>query len=297
MRALLGLMAMAVGSCQSVAESMVDVDQLIGQSARHSVADGETLLDVARHGGMGYTELLAANPGVDPWLPEQGREVMLPTAHILPSHTGPGVVVNVGDLRLYYFAPDGGPVRSWPIGVGRAGLETPVGTTSVTEMMVEPVWWPTAEARAEDPELPGVVPPGPDNPLGSHAIRIGQGSYLIHGTNAPWGIGRRVSRGCVRMYPEDIALLFDLVKPGTPVTVVDEPVKLGWQGGHLYLEVHPSGDQVDQLEQTGTFVPAVVDQLKVRVRDAAGDHRRRIDWSVVAATAEQRRGTPVRITR
>ena len=169
----------------------------------------DTLLDVARRFSLGYVEIVAANPGTDPWIPGEGTNVVLPTVHLPPEAAPEGIVINLADMRLYYFAEPGGPMQSFPIGIGREGLLTPLGSTTVVRKNENPTWRPTPRMRAENPELPEAVPAGPDNPLGNRAMYLGWPQYLIHGTNKPLGIGRRTSSGCVRMYPEDVEYLFD----------------------------------------------------------------------------------------
>ena len=161
---------------------------------------------------------------------------MLPTVHLLPDAAPEGIIINLADMRLYYFAEPGGPMQSFPIGIGREGLLTPLGSTKVVRKNKDPTWRPTPRMRAENPELPEAVPAGPDNPLGNRAMYLGWPQYLIHGTNKPLGIGRRTSSGCVRMYPEDVEYLFDRIAVGTKVTVVDQPIKLSWIDDALYIE-------------------------------------------------------------
>ena len=192
-------------------DQLVDQEGNLRETTSYRAAYEDTLLEVARRFKLGYVEMVAANPGTDPWLPGEGTEVVLPTVHLLPDAAREGIVINLADMRLYYFPEPNGPPRSYPIGIGRDGLTTPLGTTEVVRKRKDPTWHPTARMREEDPELAEVVPPGPDNPLGSRAMYLGWPTYLIHGTNKPWGIGRRSSSGCIRMYPEDAEELFDLV--------------------------------------------------------------------------------------
>ena len=274
-------------------------DDIIGEVRMMTTAYEDTMLDIARNNGLGFTELMAVNLGVDPWIPGEGLRVALPTAHILPDAPRRGIVVNIAELRLYYYPPGRGPVVSMPIGVGRDGFTTPYGTTKVTRKAVRPTWYPTQNTRADRPELPGAVPAGPDNPLGEYALYLGWPTYLIHGTNQPYGVGRRVSRGCIRLYPEDIERLFKMVPEGTPVTVVAQPVKLGWRGGNLYIEVSPSLAQVDQIEEKGRPEPDPVPELADpdRILAAAGDEIGRLDWNAISQALERRQGIPIRITR
>ncbi|HSR72632.1 MAG TPA: L,D-transpeptidase family protein, partial [Kiloniellales bacterium] len=206
-------------------------------------------------------------------------------------------VINLAELRLYFFPPDGAAPISFPIGVGRDGFTTPLGETTIVRKKVDPTWYPTESTLADAPHLPSSVGPGPDNPLGDRALYLGWPTYAVHGTNKPWGVGRRVSRGCIRLYPEDIETLYELAAVGTPVTVVDQQVKLGWLDGALYLEVHPSLAQLDELEATGQFQTGLEADATPLILDVAGTDAARLDWGVIRATLGQQRGIPVRITR
>jgi len=276
--------------------ALADPTRLVGHIGIHFVSAGETLLDIARDNGLGILEVMAANPGVDPWIPEQGALILLPRFRALPDAPERGIVINLAERRLYFFGNDGGEVRSWPIGIGRVGFATPLGETRIIKKSSDPIWYPTSETRAEDPSLPAAVPPGPENPMGKYAIYLGWSKYAIHGTNRPWGIGRRVSRGCIRLYPEDIEVLFDLVEVGTEVTVVDQIAKLAWDDNRLYLEVHPSRSQLDDLEVTGHFEDEPVEGLLELIKDAAGTHADRLNLAAIARAERERRGIPVMIT-
>lgn len=272
-------------------------EDIVGFFRGHVTQEREILIDIARRYDVGYVELRAANQGIDSWLPGVGRALTIPSAHILPRAKRKGIVINVPEMRLYYFWPDNLHVTTFPIGIGREGLETPLGETKIVRKRVKPTWRPTAEARASNPMLPAVVHPGPDNPLGEYALDLGWSLYMLHGTNKPPGVGRRVSRGCIRLYPEDIERLYAWVPVGTPVTVVNEPVKLGWKNNDLYLEVVPSLAQIDALEDRGTIEPEETPNLIDLVSMAAGRQTPRIDWTTVKKVARERTGIPVRITR
>ncbi|HET6467818.1 MAG TPA: L,D-transpeptidase family protein, partial [Geminicoccaceae bacterium] len=269
---------------------------LIGKITYHVTDGRRTLLEVAREHGLGIVEVSAANPGIDAWVPGPERLVTLPTAHLLPDAPREGLVVNLAELRLYFFPPGGGPVQTHPSGVGREGFSTPIGETKVVRKQERPTWHPTESTLRDRPELPKVVPPGPDNPLGAHAIYLGWPTYLIHGTNKPLGVGRRVSRGCIRMYPEDVARLYPQVKVAIRVTTVQQTIKLGWHEGELYLEAHPEIDQIDELEHTYTMTPRPGPDIRAQVRDRAGTDAWRVDWRIVEAELMARRGVPARIT-
>jgi L,D-transpeptidase ErfK/SrfK len=257
----------------------------------------DTLLDVARRFSLGYVEIVAANPGTDPWIPGEGTSVVLPTLHLPPDAAPEGVVINLADMRLYYFAEPGGAMQSFPIGIGRDGLLTPLGSTEVVRKTKDPIWRPTPRMRAENPELPEAVPPGPDNPLGNRAMYLGWSQYLIHGTNKPLGIGRRTSSGCVRMYPEDVEYLYDRVAIGTKVTVVDQPIKLAWIDDALYIEAHTTMAQSDQIEMSGKFDPILDSSVVEQVLAVAGAKAAVLDWSRIRQATIERRGYPIRITR
>lgn len=269
---------------------------MIGEEGRYRVRAGDTLLDIAVSHKLGFAALLLANPGVDPWIPTPGTRLLLPQRHLLPAAEASGIVINLPELRLYYFLPEGSGVLSFPIGTGRLEHETPTGQTSVVKKRVDPSWIPTASARKDDPGLPEIVPPGPQNPLGAHALNLGWPRYIIHGTNRPYGIGRRVSRGCIRLYPADIATLFAAVEVGTPVTILDQPVKTAWVDGELYLEVHPSAIQLDALLATGRLTPYNPPETAKIVLEAAQEQAARLNWSVIRQATQERRGIPVRIT-
>ncbi|MBF0373013.1 MAG: L,D-transpeptidase family protein [Alphaproteobacteria bacterium] len=270
-------------------------DDVLGQLRIQPAGENQPLADIALANGLGFVEMAAANPGFDPWAVPPGWPLVLPAAHILPAAERKGIVINVGDMRLYWFRPDG-TVASFAIGIGIEGAETPLGATKVIAKAHRPTWWVPRSIRRERPELPASVPPGPDNPLGEHALRLGWTSYLIHGTNQPYGIGRRTSHGCIRMYPEDVARLHAEVPVGTRVTVVDQPIKLGWLKGELYLEAHPTKHQADEIEETGRMTPLRAQGVVRLVADALNGRPTAIDWDLVAQALDERTGLPVRIT-
>jgi L,D-transpeptidase ErfK/SrfK len=256
----------------------------------------DTLLDVARQFDLGFTQLMTANPGVDPWQPGVGRRITLPGLYLLPDGPRRGIVINLAQNRLYYFPPGGGTVETYPIGVGVQGRATPLGTTRVVAKRTHPRWVVPASIRREKPELPAVVPPGPDNPLGNYAFELGWPSYLIHGTNKPDGIGRNVSHGCIQLYPEDVERLFGEVAIGTPVRVVNDGAQTAWINGDLYIAVYPTKEQEDQIDVDEKMTPILSPHLKQRVAAAAGDRAADIDWEIVERADRDRSGVPVRIT-
>ncbi|MBX6321402.1 MAG: L,D-transpeptidase family protein [Rhodospirillaceae bacterium] len=285
-----------VGTAAAAADP--PADDLIGQIGFHFTRRGETLYDIARAYDLGVMELMAANPGIDPWVPGVGVPLILPTAFVLPAARRDGLVLNISELRLYFFSRRKGvpPVQTKPIGVGREGFHTPLGETRVVRKQPNPTWHLTAAERADYPDMPAVVPPGPDNPMGAFALYLGWPTYAIHGTNKPWGVGRRVSRGCIRLYPEDIEELYPQVPVGTRVTVVAQEAKVGWHMGELYLEIHPSLRQLDDIDNGRAPVFEPVEGLQALVVKAAGGQLGRIDWAEVARAERERRGFPIRIT-
>jgi len=231
---------------------------VVGEPQAVFTSKVDTLSDLAREYGLGYDEIIAANPDIDPWLPGENTAVILPTQYVLPNVPKRGVVLNIATKRLFYFpepaAGDVQKVLTYTIGIGRVGWETPLGATEVVSKARDPSWWVPASVRREHAEmgnpLPAVVPPGPDNPLGTRVLKLGMPGYLIHGTNQPYGVGMRVSHGCVRLYPENIELLYQLVEIGEQVVIVNEPYQMGVQDGVLYFEAHqPLEDDTATAEE------------------------------------------------
>ena len=270
-------------------------DSVVGAVEIYEARFEDSLLDIARRFAMGIEEMRLANPGVDLWLPGEGTPIHLPARYVLPTVTRHGIVINVPEMRLYYFPQGGSDVRTWPISIGRLEYETPLGETTVTRKKVGPTWYPTESIREEyaarGEDLPRVVEPGPENPLGTHAIYLGFPTYLIHGTNRPFSIGMRVSHGCVRMYPEHIVELYELVTPGVPVTLVHQRVKAGWFGDELVLEVHPNPD-VPAAEALPSMTDAVRSIIKATPE---GMPRPAIDWSRVEEALSTANGIPVTV--
>ncbi len=268
---------------------------VVGTLERVSVRHEDTLADVGRRFGVGYRELRIANPDLDPWLPGEGAEVLLPTRYVLPDAPRKGLVLNLAEMRIYHYpSPRPGEVArvlTYPVSIGRQDWSTPLGATHVQAKVRDPYWYPPASIREEhaadgDP-LPDVVPPGPDNPLGRYALRLARPGYLIHGTNKPYGIGMRVTHGCIRLTPEDIEQLFQVVGVGTPVQIVHQPFKLGWQAGMLYLEVHPplEADPASPLEDPGQLIDTLVWATRFRPE-------LHIDWERVEAMVARPSGVP-----
>lgn len=288
---LLILLFLFLGSGNACAAYAVKGD-LIGEINAYTVQPKDTLYRISRKFDIGIVELLAANPGVDTWMPKVGTEILLPTQHILPPVSRTGIVINLSEMRLFYFADDA-TVMSFPIGIGMEGWQTRTGATSIVKKRKDPTWIPPDSIRAENPALPDFFPPGPDNPLGKFALNLGFEGYLIHGTNRPDGIGRRSSHGCIRLYPEDIELLFNAVEKGTPVIIVDMPYKIGWRQNILFLEVSPTQRQSDQILKRRPLnildIPEVYGDVQTIAQTSD------IDWRAVREAIMWRNGIPVAI--
>ena len=268
--------------------------RLIGQNQWWTVQEGDRNLQaIARHFDTAAMLILEANDTLAPVEPKPGTQVLIPSQMLLPDVPREGIVVNLAELRLYYFPPGQNQVQVYPLGIGQQGLETPEMTTRVGQKIPNPTWTPTAGIRARSLEkgikLPPVVPAGPNNPLGRYALRLayGNGEYLIHGTSAPDSVGLRVSSGCMRMNAADIQALFSQVKTGTPVRVINQPVKFAIEpDGKRYVEVHRPLTQ-DEAGNTRTIphtLPAAFHQF-------AGD--KTVDDAQLKKALYRRAGYPV----
>jgi L,D-transpeptidase ErfK/SrfK len=278
-------------------------DDVIGELQVTTVQGEDTLPDIARRFNLGYEEMVRANPGIDPWLPGAGKQVVLPTQFVLPKAPREGLVINLAELRVYYFPKvaedEAQRVITHPIGIGKVGWSTPEGTTKVTAKRKNPTWFPPSSVRKEHREagdpLPAKVPPGPDNPLGAHMMTLGWPSYLIHGTNKPYGVGLRSSHGCIRLYPEDIAELFDDIPVGTKVTVVNQPFVFGWHDGTLYAQIFPKLEDDDREHPQAAnqlLNVAISDDMRERVKE----HNATVDVDVVNSLVTDRRGIALPVT-
>ena len=253
-----------------------------GANKQTIASKDEDLLDIARRFDLGQNEIIRLNPDVDRWLPKAGTEIQLQSERLLPDAPRSGLVLNLPEFRLYFFPKSQNDkpssVITHPISIGRQDWDTPLGQTKIIQKKENPTWTPPESIKKEhaakgDP-LPDVVPAGPNNPLGLFAMCLGIPGYLIHSTNKPYGVGLRVSHGCIRMYPEDISKLFPLVKVGEPVTIVNQAVKVGWSKDSLYIEVHPPLENhqsdnlldiaLDLIEQANDNVLPVLDGAALR---------------------------------
>ncbi|MFJ4385559.1 L,D-transpeptidase family protein [Pseudomonas sp. NPDC089408] len=270
-------------------------EDIVGQVHTIQAKYEDTFADIGTANDLGYLEMIAANPGVDPWLPGAGTEIILPTRYILPPGPREGVVINLAEYRLYYYPKGQNVVYTFPLGIGREGWGSPIANTKITAKTPNPTWTPPASIRKEHAAdgdiLPAVVPAGPDNPLGPFKFTLGVPGYLIHGSNKKFGIGMRTSHGCFRMLNNNVLELSKMVPVGTPVRIINEPYKFGISGGKVYLEAHtPLDDQGN---------PSVVDKhtavinALLKREDLANNLR--MNWDMVRDVVAAEDGMPVEI--
>ncbi len=272
--------------------------ELVGSLTTTRVQKNENLLEIARRFDIGQNEIKLANPGLNRWSPPEGAEVLLPKRFILPEAPYRGIVLNIPEMRMYYFPKPrtGEPpkVVTHPVSIGRMDWSTPLGTTKIVAKVKDPEWRPPESIKKEhalDGEiLPDVVPAGPDNPLGEYAMRLGIPGYLIHSTNKPLGIGMRVTHGCVRMYPEDIERLFPEIKVGTPVTLINQPIKVGWFADDLYIEVHPP------LEEESQSYEKMLEQALTLIERKTAGRSVSINGRALREALQKQQGIPVKIS-
>lgn len=268
---------------------------VIGEIALTTTVKEDAIIYIARANDMGYREMRLANPKVDAWMPGDNTEVVVPSLFVLPDAPRDGIVINVPEMRLFYYpATKGTQVRqvvTYPISIGREQWVTPKGMTKVVGKTKDPWWYPPESIRrehaAEGDPLPKAVPPGPENPLGLFALRLGLNGYLIHGTDKPFGIGMRVTHGCIRMYPEDIEAAYNTIPVGATVRIVNEPYKIGVSGGKIYLEVHPmlDEDHAHFRDEFTLVVNLVIQKTKARAVE--------LDWNALKETVAKKDGIPV----
>ncbi|MDT8878466.1 L,D-transpeptidase family protein [Halomonas saccharevitans] len=267
---------------------------LVGEVYTIVTEEEDTLIDIGHEHGIGYEEMIRANPDISIWAPFEGTEVVIPGRFILPEGPRDGLVVNVAEMRLYYYPPteegETPRVETYPIAVGRMDWKTPLGETRITEKVKDPAWYPPKsiiqEHAAEGRTLPSVVPPGPDNPMGRFKMRLGIPGYLIHGTNRPEGVGMRVTHGCIRMLPEDIETLFPRLPVGTQVKLINETLKLGWSDGVLHVQAYPYLDEED-----GTSIQRITEALS-QVDTATSGLEYPVDYARLREVVEVPRGMP-----
>jgi L,D-transpeptidase ErfK/SrfK len=327
---LLVFIVLPVAASADVYELPPDGSDVVGAVGTVRARQDDTLIDIARRHGLGYEDIVRANPDVDTWLPGEGTEIVLPTRFVLPPGPREGLILNLAEYRMYYFpTPREGEralVMTYPMSIGRMDWETPLGRTRIISKVTNPSWYPPASVRAEhaaagDP-LPRIVPAGPNNPLGAFAMRLDMPGYLIHSTNKPAGVGMRVSHGCIRMLPEDIGYLFGQIANKTEVRIINEPVKFGWDGDQLVMEVHRALEVAAVVEeglddtQAAAEISAMEEQQEepqledavVLVKDkmtvvteqfvaVTNTKPGRLDWDAVEILVERADGVPAAVGR
>jgi L,D-transpeptidase ErfK/SrfK len=268
-------------------------DDVIGRLATIRLKRGDTLPDIARHFSLGINTVRAANPGVDIWVPRAWQRIVLPLSFILPKAPRKGIVLNLAAMRLFHFKSEGGlqAVSTFPVGVGTAERPTPMGKMYITRKRLRPSWYVPASIAADhrkkgDP-LPAIVPPGPLNPLGDHALYLSKSGYLVHGTNKPASVGLRATNGCIRLYPEDIRRLYETTPLKTPVKIVNQPYLVGRRDGVVYLEAHAPFD----VSGTAKLEKAYA---KLKIIEMKTDHV--VDWQKVKKVVAEARGIPVAVS-
>jgi L,D-transpeptidase ErfK/SrfK len=275
----------------AVAAPGTELSPVLGVSRAVVIGKGDTLLDVAERARVGFGQVVQLNPGVDVWIPEAGTRVALPTEYILPDAPKSGLVINLPEMRLYDWHGGIDAPAVFAVAIGDAEDPTPEGEFKVGNKRLDPYWYVPDSIREENPNLPPVVPPGPENPLGDRWLTLGRSTYGIHGTNNIWSIGRLATHGCVRLYNDDMRTLYARTAVGTRVTIVYQPVKLGRRGDEIFLEAHPDvyGRVPHSLQSTLVRL-SVLEVLGV-VDDAT------IDEITVERVIQEARGVPVAIGR
>jgi L,D-transpeptidase ErfK/SrfK len=277
---------------------------IVGIVQKTTATKEDTLTDIARRFNVGYEEIVRANPDVDPWLPGEGKEIVIPSQFVLPNAPREGIVINAAAMRLFFYpkAKKDEPqfVHTYPIGIGKVGWKTPEGATTIVRRKKDPEWRPTASIIREHlkergEKLEAVVKAGPDNPLGRHAFYLGWPTYMIHGTNKPAGVGLRSSHGCIRLYPEDIAVLFENAPIGTKVQVVNQPYVFGWHDGALHIQAFEVLED-DKRDWKKAQAKLLNKAMAERIRKELEARKEKIDWAAVAKLSEEPRGIPVSVT-
>jgi L,D-transpeptidase ErfK/SrfK len=257
---------------------------VVGSLQHYRIKKGDDLLDLARHYGLGYSEIGVMYRHWDPFLPPVGAVMTIPTMWIVPNSRGNQIIVNTGEMRLYYYIKKNTQVYTFPIGMGVLDFRTPQGKFRVIGKKVHPAWHIPKSLQAKYGMA--VMPPGEENPMGDYKLTLSWGDYGIHGTAMPLGVGRMVSHGCTRMYPEHIKKLFHMVPVGTSVEYIYEPAKIGFRQGRIYLSVHE-----DVYFKIRSMILHVLNMLEQRGLADQVDMRR------VMQVVEEQYGNPVDVTR
>lgn len=283
-----------IASLEKYRFSVARDEGVVGSLGVMTLQQGDTLPDIARHFGLGYEEIVAANPELDPWLPDASGRALIPVQFVLPQAPRRGLVINLAAMRLFYFPAkgNGAEVVTHPIGIGREGRATPTGAMRIARKIKNPTWYPTKNIRDDhlrrgDP-LPAAVPPGSDNPLGKYALYLNRQMYLIHGTNKPYSVGLRASNGCIRLYPEDASKLYSRVPLNEPVYIVNQPYLVGWRDGIVYLQAYRSHEELNEKSLKKT--------LRANLKKWERDQNQPLDWGKIERILQEGLGIPLPIT-
>lgn len=266
---------------------------LIGETKSTTSSFGETLVNIAQRNNVGFDQISDANPHLNPTSRlASGNFVTIPGSHLLPALPRKGIIINLAEMRLYYFPKGSDVVMSYPIGIGRVGKTIPITTTAISFKKMNPTWIPPEDIRAFNEDqgitLPRVMPAGPDNPLGPYAIYLKLPTFLIHSTIFPDSVGRRASFGCIRMHEADVKEIFELVQAKTPVSIINVSTKVGWDNDKLYLETHaPLEEHVTESEASYHGMLATVENAAQSQR-----HVTFVDWQLIADLSDVRDGIP-----
>ncbi|MDF2867019.1 MAG: hypothetical protein K0S11_489 [Gammaproteobacteria bacterium] len=267
---------------------------IVGHLSSVEIQPSDNLGLIGRKRDIGYFEMREANPHLDEGLMEIGSNILIPAQFILPAAPRKGIVVNLAEMRMYYYPENGKEVYTYPVGIGRVAWQTPEGTGKITAKVKDPTWYAPKsirEDRAKDGVIiPAIVKPGPDNPLGRYKMSLSFPGYLIHSTNLPEGVGMRSSSGCIRMLPADAEQLFNMVNIGTTVTIVNQPYKAGWSGHHLYLEAHSPLEEQDDKNSDLNLTPMVK-----AISEQVNHKLTKVNWKEAQAIAEEELGIPALI--
>lgn len=263
---------------------------LIGKIEYRNTGSDDSITKLQERYDLGFNAIERANPQINPAKPLSYGEVKLPTQHLLPNEVREGIIVNLPEMRMYYFIPGTSKVATYPIGIGRIGKTIPLATATITKKVKDPMWVPTEDIRAfnitQGVILPQIMPPGPDNPLGPYAIYTSIPTYLIHSTIFPESIGKRASFGCIRMFESDIQDFFPSIEPGLPFIITNSPVKVGWQDNRLLMEAHTP------LEEHTAAYDATLKGTASLINQVARDLDTLVDWQAVAFIEKERDGIP-----
>lgn len=261
-------------------------ESLIGEMQQTSTSENDTVVTIAERYNIGFNAIESANPEVNVAKLISGSHLSVPTQHLLPNLPREGIVINLPEMRMYYYVAGTGQVLTYPIGIGKVGKTIPITRTAITRKVKDPIWIPPTDIREFNLEqgivLPRIMPAGPDNPLGQYAIYMRVPTYLIHSTIFPESVGKRASFGCIRMFESDIQTFFPSIKGGIPVTIINAPIKLGWQEDKLYVETHKP------LEEHASSQPNMISMVDDLIKDQAT----LVDWQTLAYLANARDGVP-----